>query len=1280
MGKKQPNKFFDLKNLHHYPAQILNSQAVHPDPAASFPGAPPLFGKDVVPHIYTVAGWVGSQARAYPLEDEALRDSTENAERMRRHPDIKECLLARQRAVALLPWHLQPEDEHDPVQKQLVADLTSIVERTHRWVELRRNLMEAIWYGKGFVQLRYGVKQVKGRWRKVAADWEPRHPDKILFRYSDGTNEYVPGQVGIRIHAGARGINREQIEPTQYGLAYWLRDFERRVCIVHKHEIEDGPFLDPRASGRIHGVGLRDSVYWTWYASVEVEQKLLEYLDRTALGIEIWRYPSGNKEAEKQARAAAEERIGGGRSIVMVPVIPGEQADLFGVQHIEPGPQGAELLKTICQDFYAHKIKRLILGQTLTSEAESTGMGSGVADAHLATFSDIIRYDAVNLQESLTDDFIQVLKEENFPWARGIHIRLILNTERPETQEKLAAYNEAWNMGLKVRAEDLYALIGARRPDDEDEVLQNPNIMMAEQQQAMLQAQAGMPPPGPDPGDPTQIAMGNAGPVAAGQAAPPMEVEKAAADQPGAMPANPWAGFWDSLFAAARGQGVQPPVGAMPAAPRPVDHMELTRLFQDRFREAILTRQQTAAQFREALEAAIAQQPDRDNLNLRLGFLFAWKKAEPVQKIKAAFQEAITKPGSDLVGPPPVPPVATAAPADDDDVHSVVNQADPVKQQLLDALAENPVNRAFQEAFERQQRPREQLLKALRETVAPDQYAATESPEFKQWWQDSKTTQPETGAPMRLLHVSPHDIEAFQPSDDGELGPGIYATADTDYANSYADYVANYDNGQKRAAPIPVATYPVHMSIQKPYVLHNESAQQKLKHLTGGKSANIQRVLKKMGHDGIMKYDHNGVLSQVVAFHPTQVKSETGNQGSYSSDDDRINYIAASGPNSRLPDSGRGRETNRRPTNERLDAGPAAGGRGTHQVPGVGDPVSQDHHQPDHYTQGPKGIRGSSTAGTPVPPRDPQADESPLVEADRPAPLGDSPKPENPEPEEPKGIKISPASLTPEVLNRISKHMKAKGYDSRGGQDAKRAIESMINRFSGHLTHPDWIEAYQKATGGAKARQAKLEAKKTQQATLKNVNWERLKQLGTTKDYREAGYLAPEGHMIDLSGRGDGYRGPPMRNHDHREAGGTPGMQEIMSAGHIRHMPEMNGLDMMVRPTNKQYAHIRNIADRAGGEVIIDLQDGLGPWNERNGYYDGAERRHNAQYPKGTRADRIIRDIEAFYDGHTPAPPPEARYTAALSMDDAIARYRAGEWTSEDLDRYALQRSFEMVN
>ena len=273
------------------------------------------------------------------------------------------------------------------------------------------------------------------------------------------------------------------------------------------------------------------------------------------------------------------------------------------------------------------------------------------------------------------------------------------------------------------------------------------------------------------------------------------------------------------------------------------------------------------------------------------------------------------------------------------------------------------------------------------------------------------------------------------------------------------------------------------------------------------------------------------------------------------------------------------------------------------------------------------------------------------------------------------GVKIDPASLSREVLSRIHRTMKAKGYDSRGPEDARRAIASMINRETGLLRHPDWVEAYHKATGGVKARKDKLAQQKAQQAKLTRVNWDRLKQLGTTTDYREAGYLAPEGHMIDLSGKRAGYVGPPMRNYDHREAGGTAGMQELMSAGHIRHMPENNGLDMMVRPTDKQWGHIRNIAGRSGGEMVLDLQDGLGEWDERSGYYQDSPRRWSAQYPKGTRFERIQRDISSFYDGQDPPPPPEARYTEKQSPDAILARYRAGEISSEEFEQYALTAS-----
>jgi hypothetical protein len=1138
MAKRNRNGNGTVLNLkdHHYPAAILNSQMVHPDPAHSWPGAPPEFGVVRPSHISTVAGWIGSQARTYPMEDEATRHSLQNCERMRRDPVIMECLKARQRAVALLPWSLQPEDESDPRQKQLVADLTSILERTYRFTEMRRYLMEAIWYGKSFVHLKYGVKPMRGRWRKVVAGWEPRHSDKILFRYSDGTKDYVAGQIGIRVNMHARDISREQLDATQYGLAYFLRDHERRVCICHKHEIEDGAYQDVFGTGRIHGVGVRDTVYWTWYASKEVEQKLLEYLDRTALGIEIWRYPSGNPEAEKAARKAATERIGGGRSIVLVPVIPGEQAELFGVQHIEPGPAGAELLKTICQEFYGHRIKRLIMGQVLTSEAEATGMGSGVAEAHLATFSDIIRYDAVNLEETLTEELVQIAKEENFPWARSIYIRMKLNTERPETEQKLSAYQQSWSMGLKIRSEDLYSLIGARRPDDEDDVLQNPNVMMAEQQMAIMQAQQGMPPPGAEqgdpnaqPGDPTQVAMGGTGPAVAalGAGAPPpgapAEVSKDSAIEPAALAAgqtpdqqaSPWAGFWDSLFAAARGQGIAPPSptgapGPVAQVPMPqgngrpvprVSREELMRVFQERFEQAIRVRGQTAGQFRDALEQALAQQPDGDQLATTMQFLFAWKTAEPVGKLKAAFQRAMDEPAADP-GPSPLQQALEA---------NVATQLD-TRAALRDTLqqpAADPVKQAFQDAFTRQTTVREQLVQALRNAgLTPD--GTPEPDEYGLMGDLAKKAVVAGGIGLAALG-------------GGCSGPSC-APKDEPAASS------------------------------------------------GFTDSPSQNVSTRLGH---------------AKARAAQMRS-----------------------NSRL-----------------------TSGADQYSSEQAGD------LEPEQYAMSPES--GESTTPEPV--------------------------------------AFDPKTLSRNVLNRMDKHLRSKGYDSRGADDVLDALTNRSMMKDGKLWHEDWVAAYQHATGGEQAQRAKLQAKKTQQASLKNVNWERLKQLGTTTNYREAGYIAPEGHLIDLSGRRDGSGGG-SRELDHREAGGTAGMQELMSAGHIRHMPEANGLDMMVRPTPKQYAHIRNIADRANGEVFLDLQDGLGEYDERNRWYNESPRRHNPQYPRGTRADRIIRDIETFYDGRDPPPPPEARYAAALAPEQAVERYETNQWTDAQLEAYALGRSHALAN
>jgi hypothetical protein len=468
------------------PARVFNLAAPAPDLASGWPGTPPSFNQQVVPHIFTVAGQVGLAGRAYLAADEALMHDPENAERMRADCGIMESVEARQKAVALLNWHLEPEDSKSQEQKDLCEALKKIISRTPRFVEMRRWLLEAVWNGRSGVALQFRNREIGGFRRIAVSRWEPRNGDKFVFRYDDGSGRYDPDQIGIRI--GIAGVNLDRyrrqgkIEYTSQGMVYWFDQHERKRFILHKHMVEDGPFDQVMLSGRIHGVGIRTRIYWMWYQMVECMQRALEYLDRSAFGVELWRYPANNPKAMKATQEAATRNVGGGRSIVLVPVWTGDNADQYGVEHLEPGLAGVDALLGVIKDFYRMTMKRYIMGQTLTSEAEATGLGSGVADAHLATFADIVSYDARNLEETMTEDFVRHLQVWNFPQYARHYIRFVIDTESDDAKAKMESFKSAWEMGMEIKTADVADAIGISVPSADEDKLFNPQVWSAIQQ------------------------------------------------------------------------------------------------------------------------------------------------------------------------------------------------------------------------------------------------------------------------------------------------------------------------------------------------------------------------------------------------------------------------------------------------------------------------------------------------------------------------------------------------------------------------------------------------------------------------------------------------------------------------------------------------------------------------------------------------------------------------------------------------------------------------------
>ena len=462
------------------PARLINQS--NRDPAEGIVGAPVNMGQDFLPHIHTVGGRRGVVSQSYLNMDEALRDSHANAEKMRADCAIMECLGARQRATALLNWHIEAEDANDPEEVAMVAILTDILETTPRFTEFRRCLLEAIWYGRYANAMTLRSSMVKRQFRTTISDWSPRHGDKLVFRYDDGTFTADPNQVGIRVHTAWQGGRSyrdprtgemvKQVQPTEQGLVYWLTPWQRKTLALHRHEVEDGPYHDPMMAGRVNGVGVRDRIYWTWYAMVECLQRVVEYLDRAAFGIEVWPYQAGNPQSEKDTREAAHGAMGGGRTIILAPLPPDEQPERFMPQLMEPGLGGVATTIDIIRTYFGHKIKRYIIGQTLSSESEGGGLGgSGVADAHMATFADIVTYDACNLEETITTDVLRSLQLANFPKSWKMQPKFRIDTESPNIEAKMSSYKTAFEMGLKIKSSEVYDTIGASMPDMGDDIL-----------------------------------------------------------------------------------------------------------------------------------------------------------------------------------------------------------------------------------------------------------------------------------------------------------------------------------------------------------------------------------------------------------------------------------------------------------------------------------------------------------------------------------------------------------------------------------------------------------------------------------------------------------------------------------------------------------------------------------------------------------------------------------------------------------------------------------------
>lgn len=219
-------------------------------------------------------------------------------------------------------------------------------------------------------------------------------------------------------------------------------------------------------------------------------------------------------------------------------------------------------------------------------------------------------------------------------------------------------------------------------------------------------------------------------------------------------------------------------------------------------------------------------------------------------------------------------------------------------------------------------------------------------------------------------------------------------------------------------------------------------------------------------------------------------------------------------------------------------------------------------------------------------------------------------------------VQVDVEAIPMSAWRAVDDYMVEHGYDWHGPDDAKRALQRMLSRNNGVLNpkfFPDHVDALIQALGLGRPA-AKQKPRKMSPGLFNKV----VQTFGLTNDLHEAGYILPDGSLLDMSAKNRGGR-PGARALDHREIGmatgegGTVGMVDFILKGPIRLMPETGHLHMGRMPTPQQFNRIREVLRQYSREgMVITLQRAPGV-------------QKNIEYPIGTNPIQVINDIEKFY-------------------------------------------------
>lgn len=364
-------------------------------------------------------------------------------------------LGTRKRGVSQLPIRVEPAD--DSAEAKADAELIdSWLERDTLETELF-DILDAVGKGCSFCEIIWEYGDV---WQPASLKW--RHPSWFEFCRVDGETPKLRGDGG-------------QPEPLEYG-----------KFVTHIH---------PAKSGLPIRGGLARAVAWGWMFKNYSIKDWVSFLEMYGQPVRVGRFDQGASEGDVRKLMRAVAQVGTDAAAVFPKNMEIEFIDT------KAGTAPNELWRSMAE-YIDDQVSKAVLGQTSSSDAKASGIGSGQADLHGQVRDDIARADAKLLAATLNRDLVRPTIMLN-RGPRKAYPRIEIGKPDPvDTEALLNAAEKLVPLGVEVDAEEMREMTGLPAPKTPDA-------------KRLVMASAGVPATGP-----TEPAQGQSGAVAPKTGAP----------------------------------------------------------------------------------------------------------------------------------------------------------------------------------------------------------------------------------------------------------------------------------------------------------------------------------------------------------------------------------------------------------------------------------------------------------------------------------------------------------------------------------------------------------------------------------------------------------------------------------------------------------------------------------------------------------------------------------------------------------------------------------------